>query len=521
MARSAHRSSLSTRPGPTGPGGRTGPTDPGGPGGRTVGPAAPSLAIERIDPYRWRIGRDERRGMRVEGIVYADERLMRTLRDDPALEQVANVACLPGIVGASLAMPDVHWGYGFPVGGVAATELEGGVVSPGGIGFDINCGVRVIRTDLTVEEVRAVLPRLADALFAAVPSGVGARVGRKLGRDELDQVLRDGSHWAVERGLGWADDLERTEEHGRLAGADPAAVSGRAHDRGADQLGTLGSGNHFLEVEAVDEIGDAVAAEAFGLSVGQVVVSIHCGSRGLGHQVCTDHVAVMDRAMSRYGIRVPDRQLACAPLGSSEAQAYLGAMAAASNFAWANRQLIAHQVRGAFERILGRSAEQLGMRLVYDLSHNIAKIERHRVGGRTVEVCVHRKGATRAFPAGHPDVPEVYRSVGQPVFVPGDMGRYSYVAVGAPGAMEQTFGSTCHGAGRNLSRHAALRELRGVSIADQLERAGILVRAERYDLLAEEASLAYKDVATVIEVAEGAGLVRRVARLRPLAVIKG
>jgi tRNA-splicing ligase RtcB len=459
--------------------------------------------------------------MRVEGIVYADDRLMRTLRDDPALQQVANVATLPGIVGASLAMPDVHWGYGFPVGGVAATAVDGGVVSPGGIGFDINCGVRLLRTDLAADEIRGVLGRLADALFASVPSGVGARSGHKLRRDDLDGVLRDGSRWAVSRGYGWADDLDRTEEGGRLEGADPTAVSQRAHDRGADQVGTLGSGNHFLEIEEVDEIGDAEAAAAFGLRLGQVVVAIHCGSRGLGHQVCTDHVAGMDRAMARHGIVVPDRQLACAPLESGEARAYLGAMAAASNFAWANRQMIAHHVRGAFERVLGRSAEALGMHLVYDLSHNIAKMERHRVGGREVDVCVHRKGATRAFPAGHPDVPSIYRAVGQPVFVPGDMGRYSFVAVGAPGAMESTFGSTCHGAGRNMSRHAALRELRGVSVADQLARAGIVVRAERYDLLAEEASIAYKDVATVVEVAEGAGLVRRVARLHPLAVVKG
>ncbi len=485
-----------------------------------IAPAGP-LELERLDAYRWRIPRDERRGMRVEGIVYADDRLMASLRDDPALQQVANVASLPGIVGASLAMPDVHWGYGFPVGGVAATAVDGGVVSPGGIGFDINCGVRLLRSDLVPDDIASVLPRLADALFAAVPSGVGARGGRKLRRAELDEVLRDGSRWAVRNGFGWADDLERTEEGGRLDGADPAAVSPRAHERGADQLGTLGSGNHFLEVEVVDEIGDAAAAEAFGLRVGQVVVAIHCGSRGLGHQVCTDHVAVMDRTMGGHGIEVPDRQLACAPLGSVEARAYLAAMAAASNFAWANRQVIAHRVRGAFEQILGKSAATLGLRLVYDLSHNIAKLERHRVAGREIDVCVHRKGATRAFPAGHPDVPAIYRAAGQPVFVPGDMGRYSYVAVGAPGAMERTFGSTCHGAGRNLSRHAALRELRGVSIADQLARAGIVVRAERYDLLAEEASLAYKDVATVIDVAEGAGMVRRVARLRPLAVIKG
>jgi len=337
----------------------------------------------------------------VEGIVYADDRLMRSLRDDPALQQVANVATLPGIVGASLAMPDVHWGYGFPVGGVAATAVDGGVVSPGGIGFDINCGVRVLRTDLAADEIRGALGRLADALFAAVPSGVGARGGHRLRRDELDDVLRDGARWAVGRGYGWDDDLDRTEEEGRLEGADPGAVSQRAHDRGADQVGTLGSGNHFLEVEVVDEIHDAEAASAYGLRPGQVVVAIHCGSRGLGHQVCTDHVAGMDRSMARHGIVVPDRQLACAPLDSGEARAYLGAMAAASNFAWANRQVIAHRVRGAFERVLGRSAESIGMRLVYDLSHNIAKMERHRVGGREIDVCVHRKGATRAFPAGH------------------------------------------------------------------------------------------------------------------------
>ncbi len=479
------------------------------------------MSLERIDDFTWRIPRDPRRGMRTDGLIFANETLMRSLRDDPALEQVANVAALPGIVGSSLAMPDVHWGYGFPVGGVAATAVDGGVVSPGGIGFDINCGVRLLRTDLAAEDVRSVADRLADALFAAVPSGVGARAGRRLARHELDAVLRDGARWAVGRGSGWPDDLERTEEGGRLAGADPGAVSRRAGDRGADQLGTLGSGNHFLEVEVVDRIFDRPAAEALGLEEGVVAVAVHCGSRGLGHQVCTDHVALMDRAMARHGISVPDRQLACVPLGSPEADAYLGAMAAASNFAWANRQLIADAVRGAFERVFGRSAASLGMRLVYDLSHNIAKIERHRVDDREITVCVHRKGATRAFPAGHPDVPAVYRAVGQPVFVPGDMGRYSYVAVGAPGAMARTFGSTCHGAGRNLSRHAALRELRGVRVDDELAREGIVVRAERHDLLAEEASLAYKDVAEVVDVAEGAGLVRRVARLRPLVVVKG
>jgi tRNA-splicing ligase RtcB len=418
-------------------------------------------------------------------------------------------------------MPDVHWGYGFPIGGVAATRRDGGVVSPGGIGFDINCGVRLLRSDLTVDDCRPHLEALADALFAAVPSGVGAHWGRRLSAHDLDAVLEHGARWAVGRGAGTAEDLERTEEGGRLSGADPAHVSGRAHQRGADQLGTLGSGNHFLELDVVDAVYDAPAAATLELALGQVVVFIHCGSRGLGHQVCTDHVAVMDRAMARYGIAVPDRQLACVPVDSAEGRAYLAAMAAAANFAWANRQLIANAVGGAFERVFGRGPGGLGLRLVYDVSHNIAKFERHRVDGQDIEVCVHRKGATRAFPAGHPDLPPAFRQIGQPVFVPGDMGRYSFVGVGAPGAMSESFGSTCHGAGRSLSRHAALRKLRGVDVARQLGREGIIVRAERADLLAEEASLAYKDASEVVDVAEGAGLMRRVARLRPLVVVKG
>lgn len=487
------------------------------PGSEAAGP----LQIERLDEVRWRIPRTQRPDMRVDGIVFADDELMAALRGDPALGQVANVATLPGIVGASLAMPDIHWGYGFPIGGVAAVRHDGGVISPGGIGFDINCGVRLLRTDLPVAGLRRYLPRLADELFRAVPSGVGARAGHRLSAAELDSVLVDGARWAIAAGYGWPEDLERTEEQGRLTGADPARVSPRAHQRGADQVGTLGSGNHFLELDVVDLVHDTTAAAALGLFEGQVVVFIHCGSRGLGHQVCTDHVAIMDRAMDRYGIRVPDRQLACAPLDSPEGRAYLGAMAAAANFAWANRQTIAHAVRGAFERVLGSDARSLGLDLVYDVSHNIAKLETHLVDGKETAVCVHRKGATRAFPAGHPDVPAVYREVGQPVFVPGDMGRYSYVAVGAPGSMSAAFGSTCHGAGRNLSRHAALRELRGVDVAGRLEAEGVIVRAERPDLLAEEASVAYKDVAAVVRVAERAGLLRVVARLRPLAVIKG
>jgi len=480
--------------------------------------ATASPAVERIDAWRWRIPRDVGSGMRVEGIVFADERLMRSLRDDPALTQVRNVATLPGIVGASLAMPDVHWGYGFPVGGVAATAVGEGVISPGGIGFDINCGVRLLRTDLVARDIRPRLARLADALFRAVPSGVGASTRRRLSAAELDAVLRDGAAWAVRRGLGRPEDLERTEERGSLAGADPAAVSRRAHERGSDQVGTLGSGNHFLEVDEVERVFDPRAATAFGLRIGQVVVLVHCGSRGLGHQVCTDHLAGMDRAARRYGIELPDRQLACAPDSSPEARAYLAGMTAAANFAWANRQVIADRVRQALAQQFGEPVESIA--LVYDLSHNIAKRETHRVAGRQIEVWVHRKGATRAFPAGHPDVPAAYREVGQPVLVPGDMGRFSYVAVGAAGSM-QAFGSACHGAGRSLSRHAAIRQLEGVDVAANLAAEGIVVRAERHDLLAEEASIAYKDVEAVMDVAEGAGLVRRVARLRPLIVVKG
>ena len=456
--------------------------------------------------------------MRVDGLVFADDELIGPLRDDPCLRQVANVATLPGIVGASLGMPDLHWGYGFPIGGVAAFSLDEGVVSPGGIGFDINCGVRLLRTDLIDRDVLPVADRLADGLFRAVPSGVGAHMGRRLGETELAEVLRQGAAWAVSEGHGTADDLLTTEEGGCLAGAEPSGLSERARARGSNQLGTLGSGNHFLEVQVVDRLLDPDAALALGLHAGQVTVMIHCGSRGLGHQVCTDHVAIMDRAVHGYGISVPDRQLACVPLGSPEAHAYLGAMSAAANFAWANRQMIADAVRRTFAEVFGPNH---AMPLVYDLSHNIAKFERHRVDGREIEVCVHRKGATRAFPPGHPAVPAAYREIGQPVLIPGDMGRCSIVGVGLPGAMKETFGSTCHGAGRAMSRHAAMRQLRGAHLVDELRERGIVVRVDRRGLLAEEASLAYKDVEEVVRVAAGAGHVRPVARLRPLVVVKG
>ena len=478
--------------------------------------------IRKIDENRWEVPQSFRPGMRVPGIVYADDSLMRDIRDDQALEQVANVACLPGIVKASIAMPDIHWGYGFPIGGVAATRVKDGVVSPGGVGFDINCGVRLLRTDLMEADVRPRLDELVTNLFNNVPSGVGSSGKVRLSAKEIEQVMRKGGRWAVEQGWGDADDLEVTEESGTLAGSQPDLISKRARERGAPQLGTLGSGNHFLEVQAVETIYDADAASAMGIEqIGQVTILIHCGSRGLGHQVCDDYLKVMDAARSRYGIELPDRQLACAPVESKEGRDYLASLACAANFAWANRQCIAHWTRQAFEQVFGQSWRRMGMRQVYDVAHNIAKIERHTVDGKSMRVCVHRKGATRSFPPGHAEIPARYREVGQPVLIPGDMGRYSFLAVGVATAMEETFGSTCHGAGRLKSRSAARRELKGRDIAAELREQGIVVRAASRKGLLEEASMAYKDVAHVIDVAEAAGLVKKVAKMRPLGVVKG
>ena len=478
--------------------------------------------LERIDEFRWEIPTSFKPGMRVPARIYANEALLDVAGQEQALEQAANVAFLPGIVWRSLAMPDIHWGYGFPIGGVAAMRVEDGVVSPGGVGFDINCGTRIIRTNLTESEIRPRLRDIADQLFGDVPAGLRGKGPIAVTDAELDQIMTRGSAWMVERGYGRADDLEVTESGGCLPGADPGAVSARARARGRPQLGTLGSGNHFLEVQALDEVFDRETADRFGLGEpGQVLVFIHTGSRGFGHQICQDYLGLMEAAQRRYGITVPDKQLACAPVRSPEGERYLAAMAAAANFAWANRQCIAELARRAIARVLERPLEELGMDLVYDVGHNGAKIERHTFEGREVELCVHRKGATRAFPAGHPDVPERYRDVGQPVLVPGDMGRYSFVAVGLPAAMEETWGSACHGAGRVQSRHAAKRALRGVNIVKRLEEQGIVVRCQNKRALAEEASEAYKDVAIVVEVLERAGIARAVARLRPLAVIKG
>jgi len=412
--------------------------------------------LERLDDYRWRVRRGHVECMRTDGILYADEELVKDLRTDPAVNQVANVACLPGIVGNSLAMPDCHYGYGFPIGGVAATDLADGVISPGGVGYDINCGVRLLRTGLEVAEVRDGLEALCDRIFQAVPAGVGGKGPLRLSEKQLEQALVRGARWAVSEGYGTQYDLEVTEERGELSGADPSALSERALKRGRPQLGTLGSGNHFLEVQRVDRIYEPEAAARMGIErEDQVTVMIHTGSRGLGYQVCDDSLPPMQRAAEKYGIELPDRQLACAPVQSPEGERYFSAMACAANYGWCNRQVITHRVREAFEQVFGMGAERLGLQLVYDVAHNVAKFEEHEVEGRTRTLCVHRKGATRAFGPGRPEVPERYRDLGQPVLVPGDMGTASYLLLGTEAAMEQTWGSTCHGAGRQMSRRAA------------------------------------------------------------------
>ncbi len=478
--------------------------------------------LEKVDDYRWRIPKSYKKGMRVDGLMFASEEMLGHILEEQALEQVANVAFLPGIVGYSLAMPDIHWGYGFAIGGVAAMRMSDGVVSPGGVGFDINCGVRLLRTNLTEEEVRPRIKDLVDALYRNVPSGLGSEGRIRLHRREIDEVLVKGARWAVEKGYGRVEDLESTEENGEMAGTDPAQVSSKAKERGMPQLGTLGSGNHFLEVAVVDQISDEAIARGMGINqLGQVMLLVHCGSRGLGHQTAGDYIEKMVAAMKQYNIEVPDRQLACAPLDSREGQNYLAAMRCAANYAWANRQCIAHWVREAFCKVMKKSEAEAGLELIYDLAHNIAKIEEHEVEGRKVKLCVHRKGATRAFPAGHPEVPRKYAHIGQPVFIPGDMGRFSYVLVGTEQAMTESFGSTCHGAGRLKSRAAAKRELRGDAVLKELESRGITVRTGSLKGLAEEASHAYKDVSTVVDVTHNAGISRIVARTRPIGVIKG
>jgi tRNA-splicing ligase RtcB len=477
--------------------------------------ALEALRPERVDAFRWRLPRVG--PMRTDGIVYADDAIFEAIRGDPALVQVCNVATLPGIVGPSIAMPDIHWGYGFPIGGVAAFDAEEGVISPGGVGFDISCGVRLLRTDLIAAEVAPRLESLVDEIFARVPSGVGRGSRLKLQRRDMKHVMRQGARWAVEQGFGSSSDLENLEERGCMAGADPSAVSDRAVERGSRQLGTLGSGNHFLELQRVDQIYDREAAAVLGLETGALCISIHTGSRGFGYQVCEDHLRTLVRASQRYGIDLPDRQLCCAPVHSPEGEAYLGAMICGVNFALTNRQLITHRVREAFEAVLGPTP----IGVVYDVCHNVAKLETHEVDGRERRVWVHRKGATRSFPPGHPELPPRYRAVGQPVLVPGDMGRYSFVLCGSATSPEEGFASSCHGAGRVMSRRQAKREARGRNLYEEMATRGVIVRSEGRATVAEEMPEAYKDVADVVDSVQGAGLARRVARLIPLAVVKG
>jgi len=477
------------------------------------------IKMARLDDFRWQIPRQG--GMRVPGILYASERLLRSMGKDESPKQVANVAHLPGIVKYSLAMPDMHWGYGFPIGGVAAFDAREGIISPGGVGYDINCGCRLMTTHLTHQEIRPRLKDLVTVLFQHVPSGVGSTGPIRLKEKEERKVLTDGARWAVDHGYGTVEDLDHTEEGGALTGADPEKVSPRAMERGREQLGTLGSGNHFLEIEVVEEIFAPAAARAYGLEKGQIAVMLHSGSRGLGHQVCDDYLARMVKHLGELDVELPDRQLACAYLSTPRGQDYLAAMACAANYAWANRQLLMHWVREAFEKTLSISPKALDMRLLYDICHNIAKIETLPVDGKDRSLCVHRKGATRALPAGHPLVPVAYRDIGQPVLIPGDMGSGSYVLTGTTKALEETFGSSCHGAGRVMSRTQATKSSRGRSITKDMADKGVIVMASGRGTLAEEIPEAYKNLDWVVDVVHRAGIARKVARLRALGCIKG
>jgi tRNA-splicing ligase RtcB (3'-phosphate/5'-hydroxy nucleic acid ligase) len=474
--------------------------------------------LQCLDRYRWLVPRSLKSGMRTDALIYADEHLLEQILGDLSIDQAMNVAFLPGIVGRSLAMPDIHQGYGFPIGGVAATDATRGVISPGGVGFDINCGVRLLASNL---DRRAAVPKmreLVNQLFRDVPSGTGSEGPVPCDFRQLDEALERGAAAMVERGFGEPADLECCEESGAMDGASAGKVSDRAKRRGRTQVGTLGSGNHFLEVQYVESVFEPEIAQIFGLEVDQVVVLIHCGSRGLGHQVCTDFLKVMNEAMPRYSIALPDRQLACVPVGSPEAKDYLAAMAASANFAWANRQAITHFTRGAFRRIF---QDDVNLRVVYDVAHNIAKRERHTIGDKQQNVLVHRKGATRSFPAGSPELPAAYQDAGQPVLIPGSMGTASYVLVGTERAMRETFGTVCHGAGRVMSRTAAKRGRDARVETKKLEELGVILRAETRDGILEEIPAAYKDIDAVIGVVHNAGLARRVARLKPLGVIKG
>ena len=460
-------------------------------------------------------------GMRVPARIYASKKMLRAIFSDNAPEQAANVAHMPGIVGASLAMPDIHWGYGFPIGGVAAFDVDEGVISPGGVGYDINCGVRLMASRLSRADVQPRMQALVTELFKEVPSGVGQSGPIRATERELKTIAAEGARWAVGRGMGSESDLEYIEENGCIGGSDPEQVSDRAWTRARDQVGTLGSGNHFCEIGYVSEIYDEQAARTLGLEPDQVTLIIHCGSRGFGHQICEDNLAVMDRAVQRYGIALPDRQLACAPLHSREGENYVGAMRCAINYAFANRQAIAHHARQAFERALGMGPRDVGLRTVYEIAHNIAKVERHTIDGRERELCVHRKGATRAFAGKRSEIPSAYRAIGQPVLIPGDMGRCSYVLTGTEGAMRETFGSTCHGAGRAMSRRQALKAGKGRDLLGELSRQGVVVQAQNRRTIAEEMPDAYKNVSEVVDVCAAAGISNKVAQLRPLGCVKG
>ena len=484
----------------------------------TVATAAHELI--RLDEYRWLVPRTG--SMRTEALLFLDEKLLAQVRQDLSIDQAANVACLPGIVGRSLAMPDMHQGYGFPIGGVAAFSPDGGIVSPGGVGYDINCGVRLLRSALFRQDVVEAMEELVSILFRNIPTGVGAHQRHlRLDTHALKKVLAGGAEWAVKNGFGRPGDLDHIEEGGKLDWADPELLSPHALERGLSQLGTLGSGNHFVEVGYVDRIFDEQTAGAIGLFPDQVTVIIHTGSRGLGHQVCSDHIRALQGAARTYGFELPDRELVCAPIISPEGRDYLAAMAAAANFAFANRQLITREVRDSFEQVFGVGEGALQLDLVYDVCHNIAKYEEHEIDGRRQQVVVHRKGATRAFPPRHPQVPAAYRETGQPVLIPGDMGRCSYVLAGTERGMKETFGSACHGAGRVMSRHAAKKAARGHDILGELRAKGILVRGAGMGTIVEEISEAYKDVEDVVRIIDAAGIARKVARLRPLGVIKG
>jgi len=478
--------------------------------------------LVRISNYVWEIPQSYRADMKVPARIYTSEKLLALALRDRTMEQLVNTAAMPGVVKHVLVMPDAHQGYGLPIGGVVATRYPDGMISPGGVGYDINCGVRLMVSDLVADEVKTEIDDLISALFRNIPSGVGKGGGvRRVSPQEIDEVLLKGAAWAVKAGYGRPGDLERLEEGGAMAGAVLSAVSPRAKQRGAPQLGTLGSGNHFVEIQEVEEVYDEQVARAFGLFEGQLVVEIHSGSRGLGHQVCSDYVKSLQSAVQKYKIQLPDRQLVCAPLDSPEGRDYFGAMVGAANYAWANRQCMAHLARRSFEEVLAGRVRNFDLHTVYDVAHNIAKIEEHVLDGKRMKLCIHRKGATRAFGPGHPAVTPVYRAVGQPVLVPGDMGTASYVLVGTAGAMAESFGSSCHGAGRVMSRTAAKKKIHGATLRRELEARGIHVRAGSMPGLAEEAPEAYKDIDAVVEVVAGAGLARKVARMRPLAVMKG